>query len=129
MLRRAHRLLLVPYDTISYAVEFLTGDPSLKIRPDSLRTIVASFAIGKATWNVPLLAIMADMVLLPRQHVPLPESGPGGTGTRHHAGADPQEGRRREQAGLGQFHRPGHSPNARREGPTAIVRLTPRRRS
>lgn len=55
---------LIPYDTISYTVEFLTGDPSLKIRPDSLRTIVASFAIGKTTWNVPLLAVMAGMVLL-----------------------------------------------------------------
>ncbi len=55
---------VIPYDTISYAVEFITGEPGLKIRPDSLRAIVASFAIGKTTWNVPLLAITAGMVLL-----------------------------------------------------------------
>ena len=33
---------LIPYDTISYTVEFLTGDPGLKIRPDSLRIVVAA---------------------------------------------------------------------------------------
>ncbi|GMV06360.1 MAG: hypothetical protein AMXMBFR53_26360 [Gemmatimonadota bacterium] len=54
----------VPYDTITYAVDFLTGDPGLKIRPDSLRTIVASFAIGKTTWNLPLIAVVAGVVLL-----------------------------------------------------------------
>jgi hypothetical protein len=55
---------VIPYDTVSYTVEFLTGDPALKIRPDSLRTIVASFGIGKTTWNVPLIAIMAGVLLL-----------------------------------------------------------------
>ena len=54
----------VPYDTITYAVDFLTGDPGLKIRPDSLRTVVASFAIGKTTWNLPLILILAGVVLL-----------------------------------------------------------------
>jgi len=54
----------IPYDTITYAVSFLTGDPGLKIRPDSLRTIVASFAVGKTTWNVPLLAVVAGVLLL-----------------------------------------------------------------
>ena len=55
---------VIPYDTISYAVEFLTGDPALKIRPDSLRGIVASFGIGKTVWNLPLMAIMAGVLLL-----------------------------------------------------------------
>ncbi len=54
----------VPYDTISYAIDFLTGDPSLKSRPDSLRTVVASFAVGRTTWNVPLLAIGTGATLL-----------------------------------------------------------------
>jgi hypothetical protein len=54
----------VPYDTISYAIDFLTGDPSLKSRPDSLRTVVASFAVGRTTWNIPLLAIGAGAALL-----------------------------------------------------------------
>jgi hypothetical protein len=54
----------VPYDTISYAIDFLTGDPSLKSRPDSLRTVVASFAVGRTTWNFPLLAIGAGATLL-----------------------------------------------------------------
>ncbi len=54
----------IPYDTITYAVDFITGDPGLKIRPDSLRTIVASFAVGRTTWNVPLLLLSAGVILL-----------------------------------------------------------------
>ena len=54
----------VPYDTVTYAVEFRTGDPILKTHPDSLRTIVASFAIGKTRWNYPVIAIVAGLVLL-----------------------------------------------------------------
>jgi len=54
----------VPYDTLTYAIDFLTGDPGLKIRPDSLRTIVASFAVGRTTWSLPLLALGAGVFLL-----------------------------------------------------------------
>jgi hypothetical protein len=54
----------IPYDTITYAVDFLTGEPGLKSRPDSLRTIVASFAVGKTTWNWPVILIVAGVVLL-----------------------------------------------------------------
>jgi hypothetical protein len=54
----------VPYDTVTYAVDFLTGDPGLKSRPDSLRTVVASFAVGRTRWNVPLLLLGAGVVLL-----------------------------------------------------------------
>jgi len=53
----------VPYDTVTYAVDFLTGDPGLKLRPDSLRTVVASFAVGRIRWNVPLLLIAAGVLL------------------------------------------------------------------
>ena len=53
----------VPYDTITYAVDFLTGEPGLKARPDSLRTIVASFAVGRTTVNWPLILIAAGVVL------------------------------------------------------------------
>lgn len=54
----------VPYDTITYALDFITGEPGLKSRPDSLRTIVASFAVGKTTWNWPVILIVAGVVLL-----------------------------------------------------------------
>lgn len=54
----------IPYDTISYAVEFVSGEPGFKIRPDSLRTIVASFAIGVTTWNLPLIAGLGAVLLL-----------------------------------------------------------------
>lgn len=54
----------VPYDTITYAIEFVSGEPGFKIRPDSLRTIVASFAIGATTWNVPLIVALVGLVLL-----------------------------------------------------------------
>jgi hypothetical protein len=54
----------VPYDTMTYAIDFLTGEPGLKIRPDSLRTVVASFAVGHTTWNLPLVAIGAGAMLL-----------------------------------------------------------------
>jgi hypothetical protein len=53
----------IPYDTITYVVDFLTGDPSLKSRPDSLRTVVASFAVGRTRPNVPLLLISCGLFL------------------------------------------------------------------
>ncbi|MFQ5535962.1 MAG: hypothetical protein ACE5GJ_00800 [Gemmatimonadota bacterium] len=55
---------VIPYDTVSYAVEFISGEPGLKNRPDSLRTIVASFAVGKTTYNMPLILIAAGVLLL-----------------------------------------------------------------
>ena len=47
----------VPYDTITYTVDFTTGDPKFKIRPDSIRTIVSSFAVGRTEWKWRLLAL------------------------------------------------------------------------
>ena len=47
----------VPYDTITYTVDFTTGDPMFKIRPDTIRTIVSSFAVGRTEWHWRLLAL------------------------------------------------------------------------
>ena len=54
----------VPYDTVTYAIDFLTGEPGLKVRPDSLRTIVASFAAGETRPNLPLIALLASAGML-----------------------------------------------------------------
>jgi len=53
----------IPYDTVTYAVDFLTGDPGIRNRPDSMRTIVANFAVGRTRWNVPLLLVGAGVLL------------------------------------------------------------------
>jgi hypothetical protein len=54
---------VIPYDTISYSVEFYGGEPGLKGQPDSLRTIVMSFAVGKTRWNTPLIMIVGGLLL------------------------------------------------------------------
>ncbi len=91
----------VPYDTVTYAVEFLTGDPGLKIRPDSLRTVVASFAVGRTKRNVPLILVGAGALLLVlnlgrtraneraarARHVPLAKIPPKPTGGAKGPGA------------------------------------------
>jgi hypothetical protein len=53
----------IPYDTITYAVDFIAGEPGLKSRPDSLRTIVASFAVGETRLNWPVILIVSGVVL------------------------------------------------------------------
>jgi len=56
---------VIPYDTITFAIEFVSGEPKWKaVSPDSLRTIVSSFAIGKTTWNLPLIGMLMGVVLL-----------------------------------------------------------------
>ena len=45
----------VPYDTITYTIELHSGDPALKIKPDTLLAIAATFAIGEVVWNIPLI--------------------------------------------------------------------------
>lgn len=56
---------VVPYDTITYAIEFYSGEPGLKsAAPDTLRAIVSSFAVGRIEWNLLLIAIMLGLVLL-----------------------------------------------------------------
>lgn len=54
----------VPYDTVTYAVDLLTGDPGIRNRPDSMRTVVAQFAVGRTRWNMPLLLIGGGALLL-----------------------------------------------------------------
>ena len=54
---------MVPYDTISYAIELFADEPGLKQRPDTLKTIVASFAVGETMWNFPLIAVFVGMTL------------------------------------------------------------------
>ena len=56
---------MIPYDTITYTVEFTSGEPPIKLAaPDTLRATVASFAIGKTTWNVPMIAMGLGAILL-----------------------------------------------------------------
>lgn len=56
---------VIPYDTVTYAIEFESGEPSLKAAsPDTLRAIVSSFGIGRTTWNLPLIAMIAGALLL-----------------------------------------------------------------
>jgi len=56
---------VIPYDTITYAIEFASSEPSWKAAaPDTLRAVISTFAIGRTTWNVPLLAIVLGGGLL-----------------------------------------------------------------
>ncbi len=54
---------VVPYDTISYAIELLGGEPGLKGKPDTLKVILSSFAVGRTTYNLPLIAVLAGVGL------------------------------------------------------------------
>ncbi len=54
----------VPYDTITFTVDFTTSDPKFKSRPDSIRTIVSSFAVGRTEWNRRALALSAVLGVL-----------------------------------------------------------------
>lgn len=56
---------VIPYDTISYAVEFYSGDPRIKPHaPDTLKAVIGTFAIGRTEWNLPLIAIFGGLVVL-----------------------------------------------------------------
>jgi len=54
----------VPYDTITYTVEIRSGDPALKRNPDTLLAIAGTFAVGKTTWNIPLIVIVAALLIV-----------------------------------------------------------------
>jgi hypothetical protein len=56
--------LAIPYDTITYTVELTSGDPALKRNPDTLLAMASTFAIGKVTWNLPLIVILAVVLLV-----------------------------------------------------------------
>jgi hypothetical protein len=50
---------VIPYDTITFAIEFASSEPLWKASaPDTLRAVISTFAVGSTTWNVPLLAIV-----------------------------------------------------------------------
>lgn len=56
---------ILPYDSASYVVEFVSGEPSLKrAAPDTLRRVVRTFAIGRTTYNIPLIVIVLGGVIL-----------------------------------------------------------------
>ncbi|MDX1492570.1 MAG: hypothetical protein R3253_00745 [Longimicrobiales bacterium] len=56
---------VIPYDSVSYALVFTSGEPSLKrAAPDTLRTVLSSFGIGRTTYNLPLIAIVLGAGLL-----------------------------------------------------------------
>jgi len=49
---------VIPYDTATWVLEFISGEPTLKsAAPDTLRTIISSFAIGRTRWNLPLIGL------------------------------------------------------------------------
>ena len=50
--------LVVPYDTITYAVELYSGDPTFKGVPDTLAAIASTFAVGETKWNIPVLVMV-----------------------------------------------------------------------
>lgn len=56
-LREVRYHVAVPYDSITYTVDFTTFDPAYKSRPDSIRAIVSSFAVGRTEWNLPALVL------------------------------------------------------------------------
>lgn len=57
--------VMVPYDTISYAVEVSTEDPALTAgAPESLRTVVSTFAVGEVVYDWPLIAVGAGLLAL-----------------------------------------------------------------
>jgi len=50
--------VMIPYDDVSYAVEFTTEDPAFTAgAPASLSGVVATFAIGETDYNWPLILI------------------------------------------------------------------------
>jgi len=56
---------VIPYDTMTFAIEFVSGEPNWKqVSPDSLRTIISSFAIGKTALNLPLIGMLVGATLL-----------------------------------------------------------------
>ena len=55
---------VVPYDSVSYAIEFYSGEPAIKREaPDTLKAINSTFAIGRTTYNWPLIALLIGLGL------------------------------------------------------------------
>lgn len=50
---------VIPYaDSVTYTVEFTSAKYNWTSRPDSMRLIATSFAIGKVEWNYPLIGMV-----------------------------------------------------------------------
>ncbi len=56
--------VVVPYDTISYAVELYSGDPTFKGVPDTLAAIASTFGVGETRWNIPLLVVIGVLLVV-----------------------------------------------------------------
>jgi hypothetical protein len=56
---------LIPYDTITYAIEFSSGNPRFKGgAPETLRAVISTFGVGRTTYNIPLIALLLGIALL-----------------------------------------------------------------
>ena len=54
----------VPYDSVTYAIEFYSGDPRFKnAAPDTLKAIITTFAVGETRVSMPLIALVAGGLL------------------------------------------------------------------
>ncbi|RMH12209.1 MAG: hypothetical protein D6701_13780, partial [Gemmatimonadetes bacterium] len=62
-LRSRELKVVVPYDSVSYAIEFYTRDP-LFLEPAELEAVVGTFAVGRTEWNLPGLALGALIALV-----------------------------------------------------------------
>jgi len=55
---------LIPYDSITYAIEFSSGNPRFKSgAPDTLKAVIGTFGIGRTTYNIPLIALLVGVAL------------------------------------------------------------------
>jgi hypothetical protein len=51
---------VIPYaDSVTYTVEFTSAKYNWQTRPDSMRFVATSFAIGKVVWDYPLIGLIA----------------------------------------------------------------------
>jgi hypothetical protein len=54
----------VPYDSVTYTIEFASGNPTFKrTAPDTLKAVISTFGIGRTTYNMPLIALGAGLGL------------------------------------------------------------------
>lgn len=50
---------VIPYDSVTYAIEFVSGEPTLKrASPDTLRDVISTFAIGRTTYDIPVILVV-----------------------------------------------------------------------
>lgn len=55
---------IVPYDSVTYAIEFFSGEPAIKrAAPDTLKAVISTFGIGETTYNLPLIAVLVGLAL------------------------------------------------------------------